>query len=105
MRQALNSKNLMFIFKIKNYLLIKISLKVKQTRIPLKNSVSIKNIEKFKKMSKNTSEKETINTQSRVNIMCTSLVVTFIICWFPQHVWHLSRLRGIPISEDKVTIT
>ena len=53
-------------------------------------------------MSKKTSEKEIINTKSRVNIMCTSLVATFIICWFPQHVWRLSRLRGIPISEDKV---
>ena len=56
-------------------------------------------------MSRKTSGKEMINTKSRVNIMCTSLVATFIICWFPQHVWHLSRLRGIPISEDKVTIT
>ena len=53
-------------------------------------------------MSRKTSEKEMINTKSRVNIMCTSLVATFIICWFPQHVWRLSRLRGIPISEDKV---
>ena len=53
-------------------------------------------------MSRKTSEKEMINTKSRVNIMCTSLVATFIICWFPQHVWHLSRLRGTPISEDKV---
>ena len=53
-------------------------------------------------MSRKTSEKEIINTKSRVNIMCTSLVATFIICWFPQHVWRLSRLRGIPISEDKV---
>ena len=53
-------------------------------------------------MSRKTSEKEMINTKSRVNIMCTSLVATFIICWFPQHVWHLSRLWGIPISNDKV---
>ena len=53
-------------------------------------------------MSRKTSEKEMINTKSRVNIRCTSLVATFIICWFPQHVWRLSRLRGIPISEDKV---
>ena len=54
-------------------------------------------------MSKKTSEKETTNYQSRVNIMCKSLIATFFVCWFPHHIWHLSRLRGIPISDDKVT--
>ena len=75
-----------------------------QRKLPLKNSVNIRNIEKFRKMSRKTSEKEKIKTKSRVNIMCTSLVATFIICWFPQHVWRLFRLRGIPISEDKVVL-
>ena len=57
-----------------------------------------KNIKKFRR----TQCKSKQDNRNRVNIMCTSLVVTFIFCWFPQHVWHLSRLRGIPISKDKV---
>ena len=94
----------MFIFsQNKHDLLIQITLKVKQTRIPHKNSVSVRNTKKFEKMTKKTSEKETKNYQSRVNIMCKSLVATFFVCWFPHHIWHLSRLRGIPISDDKVT--
>ena len=56
------------------------------------------NIKTFRK----TQCKSKQDNRNKVNIMCTSLVATFIICWFPQHVWRLSRLRGIPISEDKV---
>ena len=63
--------------------------------MPQRNSTEIKKFRKPEFKSKQDNRK-------RVNIMCTSLVATFIICWFPQHVWRLSRLRGIPISEDKV---
>ena len=64
----------------------------------MKDLEEAKNFKKFK----NTQCKSKQDNRSKVNIMCTSLVATFIFCWFPQHVWHLSRLRGIPISEDKV---
>ena len=66
--------------------------------MPQRNSTEIKKFRKPEFKSKQDNRK-------RVNIMCTSLVATFIICWFPQHVWRLSRLRGISISEDKVTLT
>ena len=38
----------------------------------------------------------------RINSTCATLVITFIICWMPQHVMHLSRLKGIAIKENKV---
>ena len=62
--------------------------------------MKVQNIKKFRKTQCKTKE----DNRNKVNIMCTSLVATFIICWFPQHVWRLSRLRGIPISEDKVVL-
>ena len=65
--------------------------------MPQKNSTKIK---EFRKTQCKTKQ----DNRNRVNIMCTSLVATFVICWFPQHVWRLSRLRGIPISENKVAL-
>ena len=65
--------------------------------MPQKNSTKIK---EFRKTQCKTKQ----DNRSRVNVMCTSLVATFVICWFPQHVWRLSRLRGIPISDDKVVL-
>ena len=63
--------------------------------MPQKNSTKIKEFRKTQCKTKR-------DNRNRVNVMCTTLVAIFIICWFPQHVWRLSRLRGIPISEDKV---
>ena len=57
-----------------------------------------KGLKKFRKMGC----KRNKVPSSKVNVMCTTLVATFVICWLPKHVWHLARLRGIAISEEKV---
>lgn len=70
--------------------------------MPHKKSKNNKSIKKFRKMNCKRNKSEVPKARSKVNVMCTTLVATFVICWLPKHVWHLARLRGIAISEEKV---
>ena len=87
-----------------NNFFCKKNFQVKQTKMPLKNSINKQHLKKFRKMSSRITEEDVTNAKNRVNIMCTALVATFVVCWLPQHVWRLSRLIGIPIGEDNVSI-
>jgi len=49
---------------------------------------------------KASSGKMSVNT--RVTVMCTCLVLSFIVLWLPSHIVHLMKIKGISKTDRKV---
>ncbi|CAG5098008.1 Oidioi.mRNA.OKI2018_I69.XSR.g15328.t1.cds [Oikopleura dioica] len=47
----------------------------------------------------------TISARKRVTILIMVLIISFIFCWLPFHLWHIAKITGVNVSRTTCSIT